>query len=155
MALTPQQQLYADTVQQGIPSNCCLTLGGYMEPDDEGNDVCFLDSAPAGIPSQFYLSEACGQLQTLIPNMETPGGDGGGLFNWIGSNFEDFTDGLTNVIDSITGQPQQPPVAGGGMGTGTGVGTGSGAGQTDNTIFYIIGGLLVLLVIFLVIRKSK
>jgi len=152
MALTPQQQLLSDTAQQGIPSNCCLALGGYMEADDENNEVCFLDSSPAGIPSQFYLNESCGYVQSLVPNLDSPGQEsGGGIFGWIGDNFQELVSGATDIIGAVGGgstpsggttpQPVEPVQ--------------TQPTQGDNTIYYVLGGVLLLLVIFVLIRKFK
>ena len=89
--------------------------------------------------------------------MESPGEEqGGGFFNWLGSNFTEFTSGVSNVIDSVQGNQQQPPgmAPGGQPIAGSGVTTTQAPGS-GNTILYIVGGAMLLLVVFLLIRKRK
>ena len=151
MALTPAQQLLADVAQQGVPSNCCLSLGGYVEPDDEGNDVCFLDYAPVGVPSQFYLQQACGQIQSMLPQASTPGTDQNGQIyedyvapvgNWLSENTQ-------NILDFFNPNPTPPPGY-----TATYIPNQTN-GDEDNTVLYIVVGAVLLLVAFLLYRKFK
>lgn len=153
MALTPAQQQLADVAQAGEANACCLALGGEIGTYPvTGEEICMM----AG-QNSFPLSDACGNITASLPSMESPGEEqGGGFFNWLGSNFTEFTSGVSNVIDSVQGNQQQPPgmAPGGQPIAGSGVTTTQAPGS-GNTILYIVGGAMLLLVVFLLIRKRK
>ena len=123
-----------------------------MEADDEGNQVCFLDANPAGIPSQFYLNEACGYAQSLVPNLESPGqenGFGSGFFNWIGDNFSE----IVNAGQTLFGDNPPAPAP---SGNNTYIPPSNGSSdQGSGMLWYILGGAVLLLVVILLIRKIK
>jgi len=150
MALTPAQQQLADVAQAGEANACCLALGGDIIQYGDDEICSFVDT-------EFPLGMACGQITASLPSMESPGEEqGGGFFNWLGSNFTEFTSGVSTVIDSVQGNQQQPPgmAPGGQPIAGSNVGTTQAPGS-GNTILYIVGGAMLLLVVFLLIRKRK
>ena len=148
MALTPQQQQLADVAQQGEANACCLALGGEIDNFPlTGEEICLI---PMG--NSFPLGDACGQITASLPSLPSPGEEsGGGFFGWIGDNFQELVSGATDIINAIGGgstpsggttpqpvEPVQPQPT-----------------QGDNTIYYVLGGVLLLLVIFVLIRKFK
>jgi hypothetical protein len=148
MALTPQQQQLADVAQAGEANACCLALGGEIGNYPlTGEELCLMAGA-----NSFPLGDSCGQIEASLPSLPSPGQEsGGGFFGWIGDNFQEIVSGATDIIGAIGGgsapsggttpqpvDPVQPQPT-----------------QGDNTIYYVLGGVLLLLVIFVLIRKFK
>ena len=126
MAFTPDQQYLADTVSLnksvGDNSACCLNIGGIIETDDEGAQICV---TTASTPSQigqtsFYLDQACSYAQLVAEDEPSAGNQtngGGGFFqniNWGGLG--DFVNEFAETTLPVFFPPQQPPTSIGGSG---------------------------------------
>ena len=126
MAFTPDQQYLADTVSLnksvGDNSACCLNIGGIIETDDEGSQICVTTSSS---PSQlgqtsFYLDQACAMASSVAEDEPSPGNQtngGGGFFqniNWGGLG--DFVNEFAETTLPVFFPPQQPPTSIGGSG---------------------------------------
>lgn len=127
MAFTPDQQYLADTVSLnksvGDNSACCLNIGGIIETDDEGSQICITTSSS---PSQlgqtsFYLDQACAVAGSIAEDEPSPGNQtngGGGFFqniNWGGLG--DFINEFAETTLPVFFPPQQPPTSIGASGT--------------------------------------
>lgn len=144
MALTPSQQQLADVAQAGEANACCLALGGdIIQYGDE--ELCsFVDT-------EYPLGMACGQITASLPSEPSPGQESGGFWNWLGSNFTEVTSGAANIIDSLAGnQPAPPPTI-----AGSGVTTTPAPSTDGKQVLYVVGGLVLLVVVIMLIRKNK
>jgi hypothetical protein len=114
MAVTAQQQYFADVAQAGGQEQCCIALGGQVGVDDEGSQVCEIMTGNLGIPDLFYLNSAdggaCGYAASLAGSASTQGGQGaGGILGNITA--ETAQTGLS-IIEGLVGIFRKPqPVA--------------------------------------------
>ena len=168
MAFTPDQQYLADTVSLnksvGDNTACCLNIGGIIETDDEGAQICV---TTASTPSQigqtsFYLDQACSYAQLVAEDEPSAGNqttDSGGFFqniNWggVGDFVNEFAE---TTLPFFYPQQQQPPSLGGGMGTGgtTPPPTDDKKGISTKGIVAIVVTVLTLAVAVYFIRKRS
>ena len=163
MAFTPDQQYLADTVSLnksvGDNSACCLNLGGIIENDDEGSQICV---TTASSPSQlgqtsFYLDQACGIASSIAEDEPSPGNQtngGGGFFqniNWGGLG--DFVNEFAETTLPVFFPPQQPPRTIGGSGTTPPPPTDERKGISTKGIVAIVVTVLTLAVAVYFIRR--
>lgn len=108
MAITPDQQYLTDTKQADSPEQCCMTLGGYVEIDDEGTPMCVImnQQSSAVADGSFYLSEACGYAESIAEDEDSAGNqNGGGFGNWLSGNLGNLTQGFADVWGALNPPP--------------------------------------------------
>lgn len=145
MALTQEQQELADIAQANEANACCIAMGGdIITLGNVGSEICSF------INYEFPLAEACGAIQASLPSQPSPGQQQSGFLTGLVDNLGEILGGIGSIVNP---NPQPPMYGGTNMG---------GAGgpvtiqpQQDNTVAYIIGGAVVLLIVFLLIRKFK
>jgi hypothetical protein len=117
MAVTAQQQYFADVAQSGDQEACCIALGGQVGVDDEGEQICSVVTGNLNIPDLFYLNGggfgpgACGYATQLAESAPTQGGQSaGGFLGQISAETAQtglsILDGLVNIF-----RKPQPPTA--------------------------------------------
>ena len=123
---TPDQQYLADTVSLnksvGDNSACCLNIGGIIETDDEGSQICITTSSS---PSQlgqtsFYLDQSCAVASSVAEDEPSSGnqtnGDGGFFQNINWGGLGDFVNEFAETTLPVFFPPNQPPTSIGGGG---------------------------------------
>jgi len=171
MALTQAQQQLADIAQAGEANACCIARGGTIFTDAmTGIESCGFGqqlfttnpTTPGLGASESYtsvepLSGQCGAIQSSLPAMPSPDGNGQGnflgnigqginnFFGFVGENFQE----LAQTYQNLTGDNQQ------GQTGNTTIIVQPEDEKPDLTILYIVGGAILLLVIILLIRKMR
>jgi len=154
MASTPDQQYLTDTKTLNSPEQCCLTLGGSIASDSEGNEICILnegwsmlDPSATGEYEAIPLTLACSEIDDVVEDEPSSG------WTWNQGLFDDLISSAGNIWDIFKPTPDVPPPA-----------TGNGNGQPppppappNDTAKYIMigGGVLLLIVAVYLIAKKK
>lgn len=173
MALTQAQQQLADVAQAGEANACCIARGGTIFTDAmTGVESCgfgqqmFVNNPATpglGATQSFTtvepLSGQCGAIQSSLPAMPSPDGNGQGnilggigqginnFFGFVGENFQE----LAQTYQNLTGDNQQ-----GQTGSTTIIYQNGDDDDTGGrTVLFIVGGVILLLVTVLLIRKMR
>ena len=152
MALTQQQQELADIAQAGEANACCLAMGNTIVSNPiTGEELCAVPGGMFGgeTTNTFPLEEACGAIQASLPSQPSPGQQQSGFLTGFVDNLGEILTGIGSIVNPTP----QPPTYGGGM-QPTSPGSIAQPNE-DNTVAFIIGGAVVLLIVFLLIRKFK
>jgi len=146
MALTQEQQELADIAQAGEANACCIAMGGdIITLGNVGSEICSFENY------EFPLAQACGSIQASLPSQPSPGQQQSGFLTGLVDNLGEILGGIGSIVNPNS----QPPMYGGGMQMGGPGGPVQVQPQQDNTVAYIIGGAVVLLLVFILIRKFK
>ena len=144
MALTQEQQELADIAQAGEANACCIAMGGdIITLGNVGSEICSFQNY------EFPLAQACGSIQASLPSQPSPGQQQSGFLTGLVDNLGEILGGIGSIVNP------QPPTYGGGAQMGGVGGPVQVQPQKDNTVAYIIGGAVVILIVFLLIRKFK
>jgi len=152
MASTPDQQYLTDTKTLGNPEQCCMTLGGYVEIDDEGTPMCVIyNSQSSNTPEgSFYLSDACGYIEEVVEDESSNG------LTWNQTLFDDLIGSAGDIWNIFKPTPPIPPPSTGGGGNGGGGSPPPPAPASNMATYAMVGGgvLILVLAVVLLVRKK-